>query len=368
MISAKSRFPIVLFAPMFLAAILLGQQRIDIPDRPPSRAVGRIVALKKVLRITEDGAGLPLRSPYDLQIGEDGSIYFYDNFELLKFTSEGRFVFRIIRPGQGPGEARMRTRAAVTRDNIIVLAIAPPKFMLFDLSGKLLDEQKTEVMHTEGLFKMGGRLFAFLNEMLPAESMPPQGEVDFPTWLVEIERDLLTTTKIVSFPVTNWTYRGGMWWPRARFECALMDHNSLFVSHTAEYRIEKFDLEKNAVETIFTRKYHRVERAPGPERKKLPGEISPPALKYESDILVLLTRENELWAVTSTQDGSGNHLVDVFSPDGRYIDNFYLQFPQEPSQRPHFDLSYLALRGNVLFSVVEDEEGFRSIGKYLIPQ
>jgi len=85
------------------------KQIIENPKDPSSKDVGRIVQLKEIMRIEDDGEQLIFRGPYDLQIGTDGSIYFYDSWRLYKFDSEGKFIFGIIKQGQEPGEASLRT-------------------------------------------------------------------------------------------------------------------------------------------------------------------------------------------------------------------------------------------------------------------
>jgi len=118
-----------------------------------SKSAGRTIILKEVMRIRDDGKETIFRGPYDLQVGEDGAIYFYDDFVLHKYDENGRFVAKMVRPGQGPGEASMRTTAVIMKDKIIVLAISPPKFMVFDRAGRLLEEVKIDVIHTDGRFR-----------------------------------------------------------------------------------------------------------------------------------------------------------------------------------------------------------------------
>ena len=168
-----------------------GQQLVQNPEKPLSKDAGRMIILKEVMRIRDDGKETIFRGPYDLQVGEDGAIYFYDDFVLHKYDENGKFVAKMVRPGQGPGEASMRTTAVITKDKIIVLAISPPKFMVFDRAGRLLEEVKTDVIHTDGHFGLGGKMWIFRLIMPPLDKRPANGgEMDVPINLEEFSPDL----------------------------------------------------------------------------------------------------------------------------------------------------------------------------------
>ena len=108
---------IFIFSSLFLA-----QAVIENPKKPLNKDAGRIVNLKEMMRIRDDGVEIIFRAPYDLRIGHDGSIYFYDVYKLYKFSSEGRLVFKLIKHGQGPGEAIQSTSYLLTKNEIIIQA------------------------------------------------------------------------------------------------------------------------------------------------------------------------------------------------------------------------------------------------------
>jgi len=54
------------------------QTRVDNPARPLAKNAGRIVKLEEVVRIRDDGESAVFRSPQDLTLGTDGSLYFLD--------------------------------------------------------------------------------------------------------------------------------------------------------------------------------------------------------------------------------------------------------------------------------------------------
>lgn len=349
---------------LFLASFLFSQEIIKNSDKPLSKNAGRILALQETLRIRDDGKEIVFEGPHDLQIGDDGCVYFYDRFNLYKFDNDGNFVFKIIKQGQGPGEASMRTYALLEKDEIVVLSPAPPKIMRFDLNGNLKYEKKVEYYPIEGfLGTIKGKVMGFFSQpKLPLDKRKPEGYMDFPIALAQFSPDFQKIEEKFSFPLKHYVI-GSAWWPRSAFIYALKDEKILFVSHTAEYQIIKFNLEQNKIEKIFKRKYRRVKYPPQRELKPRPGLISPPAEEYYYDISKLLVHKDMLWVLTSTKDKMGNRLVDVYDMEGRYIDNFYLQFSEKITPR-NFAYGTIAIKGDFLYTIDEDLNGNMSIGKY----
>ena len=76
---------------------------IENPSRPAARNADRILELKEVMRIKEDGGEFYFKSPR-MQVGPDSSVYVWDEEQLLKFDPKGKFVRNFFHKGQGPGE------------------------------------------------------------------------------------------------------------------------------------------------------------------------------------------------------------------------------------------------------------------------
>lgn len=359
---------IIVFAAVFaLVSVSRSQQIVENPAKPTSKNAGRVVKLERLLSIKDAGPDTPFRGPYDLQIGNDGSIYFYDNFEFFRFSPEGKLIFRIIRPGQGPGEASMRTAALVTDDGVIIQAGSPPKIMLFDLSGHLKDEKRLESTQVfDDLFISAKSIFGLIQGRPPEPADIKEGYLDVPAWLYEISADFHNQVKKTSFPIQNYILQsGGVGWPRASLDFALKDDEALFVSHTADYAISKCNLRSGRIEKIFKRKYARVKLPQEKEPPKRPGMLEAPPYHYYYDIGKLLVYKDLLWVVTSTRDSHQSRLVDVYDMNGKYIDNFYLQYPESISH-PSFAGRKVAILGDNLFSIDEEKDGTMSVNKYRI--
>lgn len=347
---------IFIFSPLFLA-----QTVIENPEKPLSKNAGRIVGLKEMMRIRDDGVEIIFRAPYGLKIGHDGSIYFYDNWKLYKFSNEGRFAFKLIEHGQGPGEAIRRTNYLLTKNEIIIQAINPPKIMRFDLLGNFKGEKRTELTRTFdfiGFFE--NKIYGFLEER-SYEGIGKEGFFDFPTYLYEITPDFSKLSKKSSFPIKHYVI-GSAWWSRARLDYAFKDTENLFVIHTSEYKIIKFNTDKNIIERIFSRKYDRV-KYPQKKEKLHPDALSPPPYKYYHDISKLLINKDQLWVLTSTRDKHNRRLIDVYNMKGEYLDNFYLEFPANITPR-HFGYGGIALMRGYIYTIDEHKDGYFSIAKY----
>jgi len=337
---------------------------ISNPNIPVSNNAGRVIRLEEVIRIKDDGKQIVFTAPYGLQIGADGSFYFYDNWRLFKFDAKGKFIFRIIKQGQGPGEATRRTSFLLTNEEIIVQAINPPKVMRFDLEGNYKSENKTE--QTDALTFIGtfnGRVYGFLQELLHDE-LGKEGYIDFPTNLYELDMDFTSLVKIASFPVRHYVMRGA-WWPRARLDYTLIDNQDLFISHTGEYQIVKYDIARNRVEMSFKRKYDRVKYPPREKREQPPGTLTPPPYEFYSDIAKLLIYKDKLWVITSTRDKQNRCLVDVYNIEGKYEDNFYLDFPEDVNPR-NYAYGTIVSMEEYIYTIDEHKDGYFSIAKYQI--
>jgi hypothetical protein len=352
---------IVLFSCCLVPQFLLSQILAKNPATPLGKDYSRILQLKEVLRIKDDGIGTSFRGPYDLLTGKNGGILFYDNFVLYKFDKDGHRQAAMVRSGQGPGEATMRTGAVVLNDRIQVLALAPPKIMLFDGAGQLQNEVKTEVLSNYGVLGLGEKMWIFRTPRFNSESVPANGgEIDLPIELGELAADFSHTIKAAEFPRHYYFVNRFSWYEWAGFGWAAKEPDHLYIHHTSEYRIAQFNTTSKTVERVFSREYSRVER-PIESRESSPGVKLPPR-KYYDDILALLVAGDRLWAITSTVDSEKNRLVDVYDPDGRYVDCFYLRFPGSFTRRIY--QGRIATDGVYLYTIDEAPDGFVSIGKY----
>lgn len=344
------------------------QEIIENPAKPENPNAGRIVHLNEILRIGDDVQDPLFSYPSSMYVGRDDEIYVYNDWQIYKFDALGELVFKAVGRGQGPGEASMRVSYFPTSDGFIVHSKSPSKFMNFNNQGILVGEVKIEkpISGPEFVGVFDNKLYGFLEEIKYQGVTKNEAYVDFPNNLCEFDIDFKDTKIMYSFPVKNVVLMRNAWYPRARLNFAVKDTSCLFVSHTAEYKIIKFNIEENKVEKIFNRNYKRIKYPPELNPKPRAGTITSPPREYYYDIAKLLVYKDQLWVLTSTLDKNNNRLVDVFDLEGKYVDNFYLAFPEGRKPRSFGYGGTVAVKGRHFYSVDEDEEGYFSIAKYSV--
>jgi len=351
-----------------LARDALGQIVINNPDKPKSKNAGRTVILEEVMRIRDDGKEIIFRGPQRFSLSEDGSIFFLDEPHIYKFSKDGKFIFKALKEGEGPGECKLGPCFFLTLKRIRVHVWVPPKVMDFDLDGKYLKEIKTKNITGPFWFLryIEGRTYGIRDEIhFSRDLFMKEGLIETPYTLYEISEDFKQLKKLYDFPVRHYIKRG-RWLRRDMVAAAVYEHY-LFMVHTAEYRIAKFDLQCGQIERIFTRKYHRRKGSQKKEEiedREARG-LTPPPFEYIFDISTILVFRNSLWVITSTsKDNDTKRLVDVFDMEGNYIDSFYLQFPS--NNKIHWVGSSILSDDGFIFIPEQSEDGLVSIAKYRI--
>ena len=347
---------------LLASALCFGQKVIENPKKPTDPRAGRSVKLVERLRIRDNGNDIVFQYPDQLQIGGDGSVHFANGFEHFKYDAQGRFVYKIVKSGQGPGEAQFRTKALLTADGVLIQAFNPPKVMRYNARGDYLGEDRTEVtdlFEFIGLFD--GQIYAFLEETPKWSEVPRRDYYDVPYSFCVLSPDLKDIRKPFQFPY-RWYLGRGFGWQQARFDFACKALDTIYVVHGIDYRIDHFNAITNKVEKTITRKYDKVKRPPDP-REQRPDYNGPPPQEFYYDISKVLVAGDHLWVITSARNERQSRLVDVFDARGRYIDCFYLEFPAGFTPVGPM-LGRIALNGGYLYTVDEDAEGLFSIGKY----
>jgi len=332
---SKIVIPVILFIAI-LVTNGLGQVTSDNPDKPKNKNAGRTVLLEEVMRIEDDGKNVIFKIPRDLSLLEDGSIYILDFIPpscLYKFSRDGQFLFKALRQGQGPRECQYASNFFFMGNRIRVQAWLPPKVMDYDLDGRYISEIKTGDTHGLWFIKfIDGKIYGIRDEIPHSDAIFKEGLIESPYTLYEISEDFKKWTKIYEFPVRHYIKRAH-WFRRDMVAAAAYDHY-LFMVHSAEYRIVKFDLRRGQIERTFKRKFKREDdhQKSRPEKEEFEDPeargLKLPPFEFNFDIFEIHVFKDTLWVVTfTTKDNGAKRLVDVFDMEGKYIDSFYLQFP-----------------------------------------
>jgi hypothetical protein len=298
-------------------------------EKPLHKKPGKILKMKEILRITDEQGGFYFRFPYGMRISDEGEIFLMDHNQLLRFDKNGKLLNNYYKKGQGPAELVSMRNYVLNGEFVIIFNVRPHKILWFEKKGPLVKEFR--------LYKnfFSGNLIAFRNSKyyMVTHTIPVvkgnSGFTDDIHKLIEISADGEELKTLASYPVKTFVamYEGGRASNGiARFIARVHKNRYLVISHTEEYKIKIYDLEKKCPVRVFSRKYKRIEpNGYSDEDIMVQGKrYDELKLKYVEDIVDLFTHKDKILVVTSTENKKGT-LIDVFDYDGHYLDNFHLK-------------------------------------------
>ncbi len=331
-------------------------QIIENPAKPIAKNPGRIIGLSEVWRITDEGDDFYFRSPHNLQIAADGSIFIAEREEFLRFTSEGKFLKNLYKKGQGPGEIDDVFMYYIRGGDIYIQDVSSRRFWRADFNG-VFQEQVALRGPDPGVFigiVPNGYLFIKM-------AWPPRSEwtgrlVDIPHIVSILAEDGLENRTVATFKTnaflrpqaaTNWD---------SSITVLSPDGNSLFAFFGRDYLVEAVDLTTAAVVKRFRRIYPRIPHIEKSWETDLRKKYGFPKIEYETDIRGLYPTNGYVWVETSTEDKAKGRLIDVFDKGGRFIDSFYIGAGR----------MLMAVREGFVFCQEKNEDETITIVKYKI--
>lgn len=364
---------ILLFLSLSISASLIPAQTIiENPEKPLSKNSGRRVKLIELMQISDAGEKYYFEFPRNLKISPDGSIFIQDQGQFLQFDSDGGFIRNLFKKGQGPGEMQSMGNYFFHGDTIIVHEPWTDKILLFDIHGKFIEEFRIQTkIGLERLLLFWNGAFYFLSTERPP--VKKTSVIDVRQKLIGVAQEGKEIKEMTEFPTKGYiavSKQGGRTFYYISSVIAVpYQKKFLFVSHTQEYLVKLYDVEKEEVKRIFKRDYRRVKTPKDAKREggaMLDGKrILPPRQKFLNDIQNLLIFNNRLWVVTSTMDKEKRTLIDVFDSEGQYIDNFYIKFPENLVRRYRGNTA-MDISGDYLFTIEQNKDGIYAIKKYKI--
>lgn len=345
-------------------------QIIENPAKPLAADGGRVVVPQEVLSISDEGTrNYYFKVPHDLTIAPDGSLFLLDEFQVLQFDKDGRFVRNLHKKGQGPGEMSYVRACLATQKNIIVHTDSPDRLLFFDYAGKYEKEIPMRFLgaskfRPKTLLALGAKFYIQSADQPRVEGEPTY--VEIPHSILALDSATFESRELSSFPTISYVITGeggrhtGLY-EISSFFATPFKGKYLALSHTSEYLVKIFDPAADQVVREFRRAYERVKPDPPTALEKIGnikigGKRYPrPEQKFQSDIKVILTRGEQIWVVTSTQDKSKGLLIDVFDSKGTFMDSFYLKLPESALRQLRWH-GYCALDGNYLWVAESDDE------------
>lgn len=329
------------------------------------------ITFEKILEITAADESFYFKYPTRIYADLQENIYVLDNNRVLKFSKDGVFVKNLVKRGQGPGEVTSISNLFLTDGKLIIHNNNPSKIIWVDDSGILLKEfrlEKTDYVKFSHYY--GGSYFFFHSNIPPIKSSERYMDVDH--ILSSVNEEGKAWKKAHAFPVKEYIVKHGGTY--GSFGIAYLDtivwkERYLFVSHTSEYRIKCFDVEKKRVIKEFGTDY---------QRQEIPGELSArfnrggaylsgkmfrkPVQKYFNDIQKLLKYKNQLWVVTSTVDEEKGVRVDVYNFKGDNINQLHIMLAGQSDMYSH----NWYISGEFLYALDRTEKGEPKVMKYKI--
>ena len=342
--------------------------------RSERKDAGRVLNLVEVQRIEDVQADYYLKSPRDIQIAPDGSLFVVDEDQFLKFDANGQFIKNLYKKGQGPGELEGISDLIITDDALIILQGQPNKVMLMSHDGEFIREFRPEPRVS--------RLCAVHDDIfVTARYAPPklnkvgdEAKIVDVNWILEYLSDNQTAEELdLEFPVRWFAKRiaGGKALIAnhiAEFIAEPYKDKYLVICHAEEYKLRLFDLDQKKIVKDFGREYRRVRfKQDDSGRVEIRPEVFrfAPPVKHLNDVQQLFIREDFIWVMTSTIEPGKGVLFDVFSQQGEYVDHFYLPLQQSVIAEALEDLP-LTFQGDYMYIVEYDKVDLPSIVKYRI--
>jgi hypothetical protein len=297
------------------------------------------------------------RRPQAIKLDDDGNIYIRDRPHVLKFGPDGKFLVKMIKEGQGPGELPDGYVGSLIDFIIVknkVIAFSSYKALWFNEKGEFQEEKRLPTKGWANFIVTPDLDYYAFERISPRyDEVQKIGPYKFPMYLWRISPDFKEKELIYKWEISGNVSRPGSYsFPAPRY--VLLDSEILIVTITGEYGFFSFELKKSKIVKTFTRKYKRI------QGKNSQGTY------YYSDIYGFHYVWPELWVVTSTKDENKNPLIHSYDLTSGDMEEFYLKFPKSEDDMHRGLGSRIAIVREFIFSIEQTSEGYYNIVKYRI--
>jgi hypothetical protein len=320
----KETLAIIIALFLLAAGPVFAQVAIENPEKPQAKDAGRVLALAEVWRITDKSGQFYFKSPRDLKIADDGSIFLRDFDQFLKFAPEGLLLKNLYRKGQGPGEMRDSAFHYDLRgQDLYIQDRNARRFWRADLEGRFQESIDIAAIVDPELVSVLPEGPLFLTFKWPGrdEFTGKAGAVPHTLVLAgrsgRTSRDLLKFTRSFLFAPNHVLFDKLILTPSP-------DRKVLYMFNGWNYRIDVIDSISGRIAQRITRVYPKSRLTLTEEQEKRRQEMGMPRYEFMSDISNLYPTADGIWVETSTEDKAKGRLIDVFDKDGRFVDSFYL--------------------------------------------
>ena len=311
----------------------------------------QVVELEEVLRFSDaPEKEIFFKSPRAIKLDDKGNIYISDRQHILKFGPDGKFLVKMIKVGQGPGELPDGNFGSLV-DFIIaknkVIAFSSYKAMWFNEQGEFQEEKRLPTKGWADFIVTSDLNYYVFERISPRrDKMSKVGPSKYNFCLYHLSPDFKEKEVIYTWENKDVTYIFDPLY-------ILIDSETLIINMTGEYGFFSFDLRKGKIIKTFTRKYKRIKNTQG--------------TFYLRDIYGFHYVWPELWVVTFTKDENKNPLIHSYDLKTGDVEEFYLKYPKSEKDvyRRHGYNSF-AMANGFIFTIEQNSEGLYNIVKYRI--
>jgi hypothetical protein len=123
---------------------VFARQVADNPENPLNKKPDRVIRLTLEMRITDTQGGFYFKSPENIKVAPNGSIFCLDEEQFLMFDVKGRLLKNLFKKGQGPSEFNRIDNYLLTDGEIGIHQRGPNKIVKMDMEGGLIKDFKPE--------------------------------------------------------------------------------------------------------------------------------------------------------------------------------------------------------------------------------
>lgn len=274
-------------------------------------------------------------------------IYALDRAEshVLVFDGDGHYIRTIGKKGQGPGEFNFPYFIYMTDNELMVLQIERISFFSFE--GEYLRSVPTAKIRSPRA-RMNSR-----KQFIASTFLADEKNFIYNLELYDVDFQLLKQISSVSIERTG---RGSPFGPTIYM--TVMDDDRIVFGFSRDYTLDVFSPEGDPVLRIVKdyRPIEVTEEEKSAEMEGLPSDIPVDWPKYHCPFRRFVHDEHGRLYVQTMEKCPGVHayIHDVFDHDGRFITRARLcQYP-------------VVFINGKLYSLVEDEDGFKVIKRYKV--
>lgn len=307
-----------------------------------AEASPRILAMKEVMRLTDESGQFTFKHPYHIATMEDGDVFVADDEALHHFDSRGTYLGNLVRKGEGPGEVKYYGGYSLDDGRIYIKSVWPVKILTFTKSHRLESE-----IRIDGLGRIIDHLFSFRKQHYFFENNPDfktmkSGKYNSEYTLASVDSRAEVERTGLKFAVPSAALKseGHVRSTSIAYLVSAFDgRRYLYVSHEERYNVYRIDLDSRKIVMKYTRNFSPAAYRPrmdlartDPDYKRYLELEEIADRKYFGDIMALHCLGADLLVFTSQLDNEKRVLVDRYNHSGELVDTFYL--PLQGINRP----------------------------------